>query len=118
MRGLKKAEDYYKNHPELKHYRRIFDENFKDTPREDISGSGYVVHCLEAAICCLLNTDSYKDCVLRAVNLGEDTDTTASVAGGLAGLLYGYDEIPEEWRNTLIKREYIETLCENAAECW
>jgi len=118
LRGLKKAEDYYKNHPELKHYRRIFEENFKDTPRDDISGSGYVVNCLEASIWCLLSTDSYKDCVLSAVNLGDDTDTTASVSGGLAGLLYGYSDIPEEWKNTLIRREYIETLCENAAESW
>ncbi len=118
IRGLRKAEEHYKNHPEFRHYIRIFDENFKDTTRKEISGSGYVVHCLEAAIWCLLNTDSYKDCVLSAVNLGEDTDTTASVAGGLAGLLYGYNEIPEDWRNTLIRRKYIEELCENAAECW
>ncbi|MBR5467875.1 MAG: ADP-ribosylglycohydrolase family protein, partial [Firmicutes bacterium] len=73
---------------------------------------------LEAAIWCLMNTHSYKECVLAAVNLGDDTDTTAAIAGGLAGALYGYETIPQEWRNTLIKREYIESMCEKAASNW
>lgn len=50
--------------------------------------------------------------VLKAVNLGDDTDTVAAITGGLAGALYGYDAIPEKWGNTLMKREYIESLCE------
>jgi ADP-ribosyl-[dinitrogen reductase] hydrolase len=62
-------------------------------------------------IWCLLNTKNYKDCVISAVNLGEDTDTVAAVAGGLAGLYYGYDSIPKEWISVIAKREYIETLC-------
>ena len=56
-----------------------------------------MIDTLEAAIWCLLNTKTYKDCVLMAVNLGEDTDTVAAVAGGLAGLYYGYEYIPNEW---------------------
>ena len=56
--------------------------------------------------------------MLKVVNLGEDTDTVAAVAGGLAGALYGYDAIPEEWRNTLIGREYIEEMCKRASENW
>jgi ADP-ribosylglycohydrolase len=56
--------------------------------------------------------------VLKAVNLGDDTDTVAAIAGGLAGALYGYDNIPAEWRDTLIRREYIEELCERASENW
>lgn len=67
---------------------------------------------------CLLRTKSYKDCVLMAVNLGDDTDTVAAVAGGLAGALYGYDAIPKEWLDTLIKREYIEDMCERAHKSW
>ena len=50
--------------------------------------------------------------VLKAVNLGDDTDTVAAITGGLAGALYRYDAIPEKWCNTLMKREYIESLCE------
>lgn len=89
--ALKKAEKYYSDYKEIKHYKRIFDEKFIDTDSSLIKSSGYVVDTLEAAIWCLLNTDSYKYCVLKAVNLGEDTDTVAAVAGGLAGILYGYD---------------------------
>lgn len=56
--------------------------------------------------------DSYRKCVLKAVNLGDDTDTVGAVAGGLAGIYYGYEEIPCEWLNVLVKRKYIEDLCE------
>ena len=56
--------------------------------------------------------------VLKAVNLGEDTDTVAAVAGSLAGALYGYDGIPQEWRDTLIKIAYIEEICLRASENW
>lgn len=80
-----------------------------------IDSSGYVVHTLEAAVWCLLNTKSYTECVLRAVNLGEDTDTTGAVAGGLAGLCYGYESIPTEWVSEIVSKEWIETLCEDLA---
>ena len=110
--GLNKAEEFYKGEEELKHYARIFSRTFVITRRENIKSSGYVVDTLEASLWCLLTTSSYKDCVLKAVNLGEDTDTIAAIAGGLAGAIYGYDAIPEDWRNTLIKRDYIEELCE------
>ena len=104
--------------PEFEHYSRIFAPNFASLPRDEIKSSGYVVDTLEAAIWCVLTTDNYRDCVLRAVNLGEDTDTVAAVAGGLAGALYGYDDIPTEWLDTLARREYIEGLCEAAAIVW
>ncbi|MBR2387280.1 MAG: ADP-ribosylglycohydrolase family protein [Clostridia bacterium] len=118
VRGLERAKAALSDHPESVHYERIFKENFSLLARDEIKSSGYVVDTLEAAIWCLLTTDSYRDCVLKAVNLGGDTDTVAAVAGGLAGALYGYDAIPEEWRNTLIKREYIEKMCETCAENW
>ena len=85
---------------------------------ENIKSGGYVIHTLEAAIWCFKTTSNYKDCVLRAVNLGDDTDTVAAIAGGLAGALYGYESIPQEWRDTLIKRDYIEELCERASRNW
>ena len=91
-------------------------DTFERAKREEIKSSGYVVDTLEAAIWCLMNTHSYEECVLEAVNLGEDTDTIAAIAGGLAGALYGYDNIPQRWRDTLIKRDYIENLCESAAK--
>ncbi len=77
-----------------------------------------MVNTLDAAIWCLITTASYEECVLKAVNLGGDTDTTAAVAGGLAGALYGYNAIPQEWKNTLLKREDIEELCAQAVAAW
>lgn len=95
---------------ELDHYSRLESDNFKITPLAEICSSGYVVSSLEAAIWCLLNTDNYKSCVLQAVNLGDDTDTVAAIAGGLAGLAYGYESIPKAWLDVLARKEYIEDL--------
>ena len=53
---------------------------------------GKVVDSMMASVWCLITTKSYRECVLAAVNLGEDTDTTAAIAGGLAGLYYGEDK--------------------------
>jgi len=110
-RGIEKAKEFYSESKEFHFYNRIFDgiENIK---REQIKSSGYVVDTLEAAIWCLLNTNSYEECVLTAVNLDDDTDTIAAVAGGLAGALYGYDRIPEKWKNELLKKEYFDEICE------
>jgi len=98
---------------ELSHYKRIlsFTYDFTKLKREDIQSEGYVVQTLEAALWCFLKNDNFKDTVLEAVNLGGDTDTTAMVAGSLAGLYYGYESIPEEWRKTLAKHDEIIELC-------
>ena len=113
--GLKTAEAYYRNRAESEKYRRVFSfanlETVRRVEREDIRSSGYIVDSLEAAVWCLLTTSSYRACVLKAVNLGGDTDSVAAIAGGLAGALYGYERIPREWRESLLKREEIEALC-------
>lgn len=95
-----------------KYYGRLIKLNdFKNLPEKEIKSTGYVVDTLEAAIWCLLNTNSYKNAVLKAVNLGGDTDTIACVCGGLAGLFYGYDNIPSDWLDLLERREWIYELC-------
>lgn len=118
--GISEAFNYYRssdymikeNHvEELKHFSRLESTDFHKTLEENIKSSGYVVDTLEAALWCLLTTNSYRDCVLKAVNLGEDTDTVAAVAGGLAGIYYGYDQIPKEWLDKLARRGWIEDLC-------
>jgi ADP-ribosylglycohydrolase len=68
------------------------------------------------SILCFTHTHSYKDAVLKAVNLGDDTDTTAAVTGALAGLYYGIDAIPAEWLNTLAKRDEISALAGRLAD--
>lgn len=76
----------------------------------EIQSSGYVLHTLEASIWCLLNSESYSETVLKAVNLGHDTDTTGAVAGGLAGILYKEVGIPQLWKEQSVKGEDIKNL--------
>ena len=97
---------------ELSCYDRIRNlEHFPVIPCDQICSHGYVVDTVEAALWCLVTTGSYRECALKAVNLGHDTDTIAAIAGGLAGLWYGYESIPEEWRTVIQHREWIEDMC-------
>ena len=126
--GLCRAWRYYKQEPENSVYYKLYskiglvDVHFTDAPgieyppRTEIQSGGYVVHTLEAAIWCLLTTYSYEECVLKAVNLGDDTDTVAAVAGGLAGAMYGYEAIPVKWLTMLKKRETLEEMCERGGD--
>lgn len=130
IKGICKALDFYKDEEEIKHYTerlsRLISEidcNLQNTGalnvlEQDIKSTGYVVDSLEAALWCLLATDSYKECVLKAVNLGEDTDTIGAIAGGLAGALYGFDSIQKAWLNILKKTDYIENMCRDACKNW
>lgn len=77
-------------------------------PAKDIKSGGYVRDTYDAALWCLANTSSYAECVLSAVNFGDDTDTTAAVAGALAGIVYGMEGIPGEWLSVLRGTEVIE----------
>ncbi len=78
-------------------FKKLFAKGFSSLPESEIQSTGYVLSTLEAVIWCFLNTDNYKDAVLKAVNLGGDTDTIAALTGGVAGLYYGYNSIQEEW---------------------
>ena len=115
--GLERAKKYYESkseyREELHHFERIFSSDFRNLPQESIKSSGYVVDTLEAALWCILNTDSYQICVLKAVNLGEDTDTVAAVAGGLVGMGNGISLscIPKEWMAQVARLDYIKELC-------
>ncbi|MCG2615769.1 ADP-ribosylglycohydrolase family protein [Terrimonas sp. NA20] len=91
---------------------RILNDQLRVLEESQIPSSGYVVSTLEASIWCLLNTDNFRDAVLKAVNLGNDTDTTGAVTGGLAALLYGWESIPPEWLNILARKDAIIDLAE------
>ena len=69
-----------------------------------------MVDALEAAVWSLITTDSFEVALLKAVNLGDDTDTVAAIAGGLAGLFYGYDAILEDWLAAIQRRDWIEEM--------
>jgi ADP-ribosyl-[dinitrogen reductase] hydrolase len=98
------------NPNEIKIFDRLLKGEIYKLPADEIQSSGYVIHSLEASIWCLMTTESYEDAVLKAVNLGNDTDTTGAVTGGLAALLYGFDAIPDEWLRVLARREDVEDL--------
>ncbi len=113
QQGVDNAFKYYGESAksELDNFNRlILLSEFKDTPENQIKSTGYVVYTLEAAIWCLVNTSSYEEVILKAVNLGDDTDTVAAITGGLAGLYYGYDYIPNKWKVKLQKRDWIDSL--------
>jgi ADP-ribosylglycohydrolase len=112
--ALAECGEYYQAGPceaELKQYDRLMN-GISALPEEEIRSSGYAVDTLEAAVWCLLTTDSYRECVLRAVNLGDDTDTVGAVAGGLAGICYGFERIPAEWVRALVRADLIERICD------
>ncbi|MBU3676489.1 MAG: ADP-ribosylglycohydrolase family protein [Chitinophagaceae bacterium] len=97
---------------EIALFNRLLQQDISTLPESSIQSFGYVLHTLEAVIWCLLTTTSYAEAVLKAVNLGSDTDTTACVTGGLAGLLYGLDTIPPHWLNQLARKEDIAHLAD------
>lgn len=78
--------------------------------RDDIRSSGYVAHSLEAALWCVSRTETFRDAVLTAANLGEDADTTAAITGQLAGALYGMSGIPQPFLSRLAWRDRIEQM--------
>ncbi len=85
---------------------------FAEKSRPEIRGSGYVVHSLEAALWSFAHTDSYREAILLAANLGEDADTTAAVCGQLAGAHYGASSIPASWLAKLAMRDEIAGLAD------
>ena len=87
-------------------------EEFKAIELKDIRSTEYVIDTLEASLWCIFNTTSYKDAVLKAVNLGDDANTVGAITGGLAGIIYGYDTIPPEWLEVLAKKDDIIELAD------
>jgi len=104
--------------PPLRHLREIYplypevdvlaDGNFRQKQPPEIVGSGYVVKSLEAALWAFHDTNDFREAVLRAVNLGDDADTTGAVCGQLAGAYWGESGIPVEWRDGLARKDMIE----------
>ena len=92
---------------EIQKFSRLLFGDISKVEEDNIKSTGYVIDTLEASVWCLLTTNSYKEAVLKAVNLGSDTDTTGAVTGGLAGLLYGLEQIPQEWLQVIARKEDI-----------
>ena len=113
--GIYKSRHYYEDKNDLE----VLDKLYKSYFTEDdqtIASRGFVVDTLIVALYSLYYTKSYREAVLKAVNYGGDTDTNALVTGALAGLYYGYDDIPNEWIDTVIRKDYILDLCDQFYE--
>jgi ADP-ribosyl-[dinitrogen reductase] hydrolase len=92
--------------------RSIAKGSWRGKARTDVESSGYVAHSLEAALWSIGRTADFRSAVLMAANLGGDADTTAAIAGQLAGALYGASAIPEEWLQRLAWRDRIRDTAE------
>lgn len=103
-----KIKKYYKGSDELEHFKRIFNHDYS----EGVSAKGYVITTFESVMYSLENTDNFRDAVLKAVNLGRDTDTVGAICGGLAGIYYGLEKIPVDWLNDIRDLDKVEALCE------
>lgn len=106
---------------EIRSLHREVDEvargSFRKRQPPDIEGSGYVVKSLEAALWAFHDANDFREAVLRAVNLGDDADTTGAVCGQLAGAYWGESGIPEDWLGGLARREMIDRAVEGLMYC-
>ncbi len=113
-RALQSFREFYEADPywavELDYFQLLLAGDLSKRPESEIDSSGYVIHTLNAGLWCLLTTTSFEECVLKAVNLGGDTDTTGCVAGGLAGTTYGNQSIPSAWLAQLARKADLECL--------
>ena len=107
---------WYERSPEFATLRHILEDELASVPEGEIVSTDYVLHTLHASLWCLLTTDNYSDCALRAVNLGGDTDTTGCVAGGLAGVVYGFKSIPTDWISQLARKGDVDCLFHEFAD--
>ncbi len=97
---------------EFCYFERILNGKADELKEEEIMSGGYVIDTLEAVIWSFLNSEDYKSSVFSAVNLGGDTDTTGAITGGLSGIFYGFDNIPDNWVQILARKKDIYSLLE------
>lgn len=102
--------DAFKNSPTS--IKKIYERTYRDKSSLDIRGSGYVVDSLEAALWAFESTSSFEEGALKAVNLGDDADTTGAVFGQIAGAFYGKKGIPKHWLKKLAWRGQITRLAD------
>ena len=123
LNGLDKIESYnlLKNIDYQKHfkkesmdvYKELLEDNIQNYRMDKIKSTGYVKDTLETVIWVILNTNSYKQAIIGAINLGGDTDTIGAITGSIAGILYGMEDIPKKWLNKMKRLDYLEMMADD-----
>lgn len=96
--------------PQQANLRQIAEGHYRQKSRAEVFGTGYCVQSLEAALWCFAHAESFEETVLLATNLGDDADTTAAIAGQLAGAWYGVEGISQRWREKVWQGDEIAAL--------
>ncbi len=115
IRNIDYTKVYSKESVEV--YKRILQNDISKLPLQDIKSNGYIVNTLEACLYVILTTNSYEEAMIKAVNLGEDTDTIGAISGSIAGIIYKYKTFPERWLNKLKCKDYLVNLAMKYAIC-
>ncbi len=108
---IKKLDYSYFTEDTIYKYERILNNDIGLYNINDISSNGYIVSTLEAVIWTLINSKSFNETIIKAINLGEDTDTVGACVGGLAGIYYGIENINQKWKDNILRYDYIINIC-------
>lgn len=108
---IKKLDYSYFTEDTIHKYERILNNNIELYNIDEISSSGYVVDTLEAVIWSLINSSNFNETIIKAINLGEDTDTIGACVGGLVGIYYGIENINQKWKDEILRYDYIINMC-------
>jgi ADP-ribosyl-[dinitrogen reductase] hydrolase len=104
--------NYWEHHPLHPAVKAVAEGSFRDKEPPRIRGTGYVVDALEAVLWAFNASDSFREGLLMAVNLGNDADTTGAIYGQLVGAHYGLPGIPRHWQMKVAKADLILQLAE------
>lgn len=113
---IKKLDYSYFTEDTIYKYERILNNDIGLYNINDISSNGYIVSTLEAVIWTLINSKSFNETIIKAINLGEDTDTVGACVGGLAGIYYGIENINQKWKDNILRYDYIINMCNEFEE--
>lgn len=108
---IKKLDYSYFTEDTIYKYERILNNDIGLYNINEISSNGYIVSTLEAVIWTLINSKSFNETIIKAINLGEDTDTVGACVGGLAGIYYGIENINQKWKDNILRYDYIINMC-------
>jgi len=97
-------------------YKRVLKDDLNKLKINDINSTSDVVDTLEASLWVFLQSENFKEAVIGAINLGNDTSAIGALTAGLAGILYGYDFIPNDWLELIQRKEYLLDIFEEFSE--